>query len=351
MRLSYHSLTLWISTTAASAASASAFHSRPAFFTRIGSQQFRQSSSTVRSMSSTSADTLRVALCQFHVTPDKEKNHATAADYLDRAAAQGAQLVVLPEIWNSPYATSAFAEYAEVLPQVGDTQATTSPSSALLMERAKQHKMWIVGGSIPETDDGQVYNTCLVYDPTGTVVAKHRKVHLFDIDVPGGITFRESDTLSPGNSLTSFALRDDLDVGVGICYDIRFPLASMLMCQSKPNCKIIIFPGAFNLTTGPAHWELLQRGRALDNQCFVITASPARTQPPEEEGKYPHYTAWGHSTVVSPWGDVVTKAEEKEALVICDLDLARVDEVRTSIPIGKQKRTDLYKLEDVKSSS
>ena len=101
------------------------------------------------------------------------------------------------------------------------------------------------------------------------------------------------------------------------------------------------------MTTGPAHWELLQRGRAIDNQCYVVTASPARSEAPEEEGKYPHYTAWGHSTVVSPWGDVVKKADEKEALVICDLDLKRVDEVRTSIPIGKQQRTDLYKLEDV----
>lgn len=299
--------------------------------------------------STSSEDKLRVALCQFHVTPDKEANHATAADYVDRAAAQGAQLVVLPEIWNSPYATSAFPEYAETLPQVGDTSCDGSPSSALLMERAKRHQMWIVGGSIPEQEGDKVYNTCLVYSPTGQVVAKHRKVHLFDIDVPGGITFFESDTLSPGSSLTSFAL-PQCDVGVGICYDIRFPLQSMLMCQSNPNCKILIFPGAFNMTTGPAHWELLQRGRAIDNQCFVVAASPARSEPPEEEGKYPHYTAWGHSTVVSPWGDVLEKADEKESLVVCDLDLGRVDEIRTSIPIGKQKRTDLYKLEEVKKS-
>ena len=104
------------------------------------------------------------------------------------------------------------------------------------------------------------------------------------------------------------------------------------------------------MTTGPAHWELLQRARAIDNQCYVITASPARSDPPEEEGKYPHYTAWGHSTVVSPWGDVLKKADETESLVICDIDLGRVDEVRSSIPIGKQQRTDLYKLESVSKS-
>ena len=305
-------------------------------------------------MASSSSDSnnesnkLRVALCQFHVTPDKKTNHATAADYLDRAAAQGAQLAVLPEIWNSPYATSAFPEYAEHLPNIGDTQCPTTDaaSSQLLMEKAKEHQMFIVGGSIPESDGGKVYNTCLVYDPTGTVVAKHRKVHLFDINVPGGISFFESDTLSPGNTLTTFAT-PQCDIGVGICYDIRFALQAMLMCQDKPNCKLLIYPGAFNMTTGPAHWELLQRARAIDNQCYVLTASPARTEAPAEEGKYPHYTAWGHSTIVSPWGDVVVKADETESLVVCDLDLGRVEEVRTSIPIRTQQRNDLYKLEDV----
>jgi omega-amidase len=105
------------------------------------------------------------------------------------------------------------------------------------------------------------------------------------------------------------------------------------------------------MTTGPAHWELLQRARALDNQCFVITASPARTTASPEESssssKYPHYTAWGHSTVVSPWGDIVATTDEKEGLVIADLDLSKVEEIRRSIPIGNQKRPDLYKLEEV----
>lgn len=289
-----------------------------------------------------------MALCQFHVTSNKEENHKTALEYVDRAVQEGAQLVVLPEIWNSPYATGAFPEYSEVLPEVGAEQcpSTSSPSSALLMERAKQHKVWIVGGSIPEVgENNNVYNTCLVYNPTGKVVAKHRKVHLFDIDVPGGITFFESDTLSAGNTMSSFSL-PECDVGVGICYDIRFPEYAMLLCQKNSNCKILVYPGAFNLTTGPAHWELLQRARALDNQCYVLTASHARSVEPEKDSKYPHYTAWGHSSIVSPWGDVVTKADENEALIVHDLDLNRVEEVRKSIPIRSQKRNDLYKLGD-----
>lgn len=162
--------------------------------------------------------TTKVALCQFPVTEDKSKNHATASDYLQRAAKEGAKLAVLPEIWNGPYATAAFREYAEVLPNVGDKD-NSSPSAQLLQQHAKDCNMYIVGGSIPElvADGDKIYNTCLVYAPDGTLVAKHRKVHLFDIDVPGGITFKESDTLSPGESMTAFDGGEEFGmIGVGI---------------------------------------------------------------------------------------------------------------------------------------
>mgnify|MGYP002783607475 CR=1 FL=1 len=297
--------------------------------------------------------TLRVGLCQFHVSANKQDNHETAKSYLAEAAQKGVQLAVLPEIWNSPYATAAFPEYAESLPNVGDCSASMSPSSQILIDAAKEHGLWIVGGSIPERleeKDGdsnvveKIYNTCLVISPAGEVVAKHRKVHLFDIDVPGGITFFESETLSPGQTVTHFASPFG-EIGVGICYDIRFGELAMIMRQ-KYNCVILIYPGAFNLTTGPAHWELLQRARAVDNQCFVITASPARatTSNDDKASKYPQYTAWGHSTVVSPWGDIVATTDEKAGVVIADLDLGRVEEVRKAIPIGLQRRPDLYQL-------
>ena len=135
-------------------------------------------------------------------------------------------------------------------------------------------------------------------------------------------------------------------------YDIRFPEYSLLLCQ-KHQCNVLIFPGAFNLTTGPAHWELMQRGRAVDNQCYVVCAAPARTEDPAtreggKPGRYPHYTSWGHSTVVSPWGEVVAKCDEREALVIADIDIEKVKEMRQGIPTLKQKRGDLYKLTDPK---
>lgn len=292
----------------------------------------------------------RVALLQFSVTDSKEKNHETAATFIGRAAESGAQLSVLPEIWNSPYATAAFRNYAEKVPKVGEQPSSDdSPSVSLLVHLAKKYSMYIVGGSIPEIcHDDKIYNTCVCVDPSGTIVAKHRKVHLFDIDVPGGIRFKESDTLSPGNHLTYFNAGEPLgNVGVGICYDIRFPEYALLLCK-KHNCNVLIYPGAFNLTTGPAHWELLQRGRAIDNQCFILTASPARTEPPsdDKESKYPHYTAWGHSTAVSPWGEVIATCDENENIVTADLDMKLVSQMRQGIPTLQQKREDLYNINE-----
>jgi omega-amidase len=325
--------------------------------------------SSTKSMSTTSDDDnmttpeqenhLRVALCQFLVTEDKSLNLQTCSSYIDQAVSSSTSskvdLVVLPEIWNSPYATAAFSEYAEPVPNVAvDDEANVifspddSPSVTLLQQKAIQHQIYLVGGSIPEVDhDNQLYNTCIVVNPQGQIIAKHRKVHLFDINVPNGITFRESDTLSSGTQITSFAT-PWCNIGIGICYDIRFSEYAMLLGQT---CQILIYPGAFNLVTGPAHWELLQRARAVDTQCYVLTASPARrvatvdTDVVENNSKYPPYSAWGHSTVVAPWGDIIATTDEKESIVVADIDLTKVTTMRQSIPVQNQKRTDIYTLE------
>jgi omega-amidase len=228
-----------------------------------------------------------------------------------------------------------------------------APSVHFLVDAARKHEMWIIGGSIPEIvpasssdKDSTIFNTCLCISPSGEIVAKHRKVHLFDIDVPGKITFRESDTLSGGSTISTFDAPFG-KIGVGICYDIRFP--EQAQCMIERGCKILVYPGAFNLTTGPAHWELLQRARAVDGQCFVLTASPARSDPPAEDSKtsYPHYSAWGHSTAVSPWGEVIATCDEKENMVLADLDMSLADEMRKSIPTTLQKRSDLYVMSDL----
>ncbi|GBG26193.1 Omega-amidase NIT2 [Hondaea fermentalgiana] len=277
---------------------------------------------------------LKLAMCQVMVGTDKVANLASARKAVQEAASKGAQLISLPECFNSPYATDQFPVYAEEIPaSASELDAEKHPSTAMLVEAAKESKVFLVGGSFPEKDaEGKVYNTCLVISPEGEVLAKHRKVHLFDIDVPGGVTFKESDTLSAGDQVTVFDT-PYCKVGVGICYDIRFAEYAMLLRQQ--GCKLIVWPGAFNTTTGPAHWELLQRARAVDNQLFCATASPARN--PDSK-----YQAWGHSSIISPWGEVLATTEHDADIVYAEIDLGRADEVRTNIPISKQVRTDVY---------
>jgi omega-amidase len=207
----------------------------------------------------------------------------------------------------------------------------------MLCEAARSKGIWIVGGSVPERDGDKLYNTCVVVDTEGCIVGKHRKVHLFDIDVPGKITFKESDSLTGGSDATLVKTPWGL-LGVGICYDIRFPEYAMMLRQM--GARMLVYPGAFNMITGPAHWELLARARAVDNQLFVATCSPARDMS-ENAG----YKAWGHSSIISPWGEVLATTEEGEDIVFAELQLEKIDEMRDGIPCWKQKRGDLYRLE------
>ncbi|XP_069165678.1 omega-amidase NIT2 isoform X2 [Procambarus clarkii] len=243
---------------------------------------------------------LRLALVQMAVVETKAKNIARAVQLIREAVGGGAQLVALPECFNSPYGTNYFQKYAETIP---------GESTDALSAAAKKFGVYIVGGSIPERDGDKVYNTCTVWGPQGEMIAKHRKIHLFDINVPGAIAFRESDILSSGSELTTFEL-PQCKVGMGICYDIRFP--ELAQVYSKMGCKLLLYPGAFNMTTGPVHWDLLQRARALDNQVYVGTISPAR----DTSAKY---IAWGHSSVVSPWGEVIATCEDEEAIIYGDI--------------------------------
>ena len=294
---------------------------------------------------------VKVALCQLAVGADKPANIAGAREAILDAARDGAALVVLPEMWNCPYANESFPAYAEVVESVEDWTApesesesepdseSASPSIAMLSNAAKETGVVLVGGSIPErcATTGALYNTCCVFSGDGSLVAKHRKTHLFDLDIPGEISFKESDTLTQGESLTVVDTAVGR-LGVGICFDVRFP--EMASAMANRGAHVLVYPGAFNTVTGPLHWELLQRARAVDTQCFVLTCSPARM-----EGA--SYQAWGHSTAVGPFAEILATADERPTTVTATMEMEDIARRRRNMPLEHQRRGDLYALHDL----
>ncbi len=305
----------------------------------------------------TPTSTLPVALVQIRASQDLAANLRHAESWLERALAVPAgqtppRLLMLPEIWNAPYDTARLADHAEPIPEPGSLlEGGPSPSLAMVATLARRHRVSVIAGSIPERGvDGRTYNSATVIDSQGRLLAIYRKLHLFDVNVPGGIRFRESDSLSPGESITVIDGRDDPlatgladppSLGLLICYDIRFPELALLLRQ-RHGCGLLACPAAFNTTTGPRHWHLLMRARALDTQCFLLACSSARP----EAGGYPSY---GHSLVVDPWGEVIAEAGVGEEVVHAELDLTQLARARQAIPTGRQRRADLYRLEELGS--
>ncbi len=269
---------------------------------------------------------VKIGMAQLNVSADKKKNIAEAKAAIEKLA--DADIIVLPEIWNGPYDTKCFREY-------GETEKD-GESIKMLSEMAAKLGKIIVGGSISELDGDRVYNTSFVFDRQGKIIAKHRKMHLFDIDVKGGQSFKESLVLSAGEDVTVFDT-PFCKVGLCICYDYRFPELARLMALK--GAQIIIVPAAFNMTTGPAHWEIMFRSRSLDNQVYSVGVAPAR----DENGGYVSYA---NSIAVSPWGDVIKRFGEKEQLEITELDLDRVYEIREQLPLLKHRREDVYILKE-----
>ena len=270
--------------------------------------------------------TVRIASVQLAQKETKEQTYAHIRALLRSIPDGAADLIMLPEMWNGPYEAKRFPSFAE--PEGGS-------SWQFLSAFAKERRVYLCGGSIAERESDRVYNTSYVFDPEGRMIAKHRKMHLFDIDVAGGQRFFESETLSAGDQITVFST-PFCKMGLCICYDFRFPELARLMIDA--GAKVLLVPAAFNMTTGPAHWELLFRSRAVDNQAFTVGVAPARD--PDAS-----YRSWGHSIVCSPWGDVLMQADETETVRVTELDLDRLEQVRNELPLLKQRRTDVYRLE------
>ena len=273
---------------------------------------------------------MKVALLQLKTLPTPEENLEKIKQMLVQAKQEGADLAVLPEMFCCPYENKYFPEYAEA--EGGDTW---EKCSRLAAERG----IYLVAGSMPERDAaGHIYNTSYVFDRNGHQIGKHRKMHLFDIDVKGGQYFKESDTLTPGDQVTVFDTEFG-KMGLCICYDFRFPELARLMVDE--GAQVIIVPAAFNMTTGPLHWELMFRQRAVDNQVYTIGAAPARDL---NAG----YHSWGHSIAADPWGKVLMEMEEKPDVKVVKLDLDEVKKVREQLPLLKHRRGDIYELSQIK---
>ncbi|MBL0728672.1 carbon-nitrogen hydrolase family protein [Piscinibacter sp. HJYY11] len=263
-----------------------------------------------------------IAALQTVATPSVDRNLDTARRLIAQAARDGAQLVVLPEYFcfmgHHDRDKLALAE----TPGEG-------PIQAMLAETAKQHAVWVVGGTLPlrseQTD--RVFNASCVYSPEGVLVARYDKLHLFRYD-NGRESYDEGRVLQAGSAPVACDV-GGRRLGLSVCYDLRFP--ELYRALMTPPCDLIAVPSAFTYTTGRAHWEVLLRARAIENQCYVIAAAQGGVH---ENGR----RTWGHSLVVDPWGEVVAVVEEGEGVAMAELDPKRLAEVRAQLPALSHRR-------------
>ena len=272
---------------------------------------------------------MKIAALQMISTPDVAENLATAQALIAQAAAAGAELVALPEYFclmgRRDQDKLAIAEHA-----TDDAQSSRdTPIQTALAQAARTHGVWVVGGTLPlqAPDPDHVYNSLLVFDPQGRRAARYDKIHLFCFD-DGQQSYDEARTLRPGHTPTVFTLTDRSGatwrVGVGICYDLRFPELFRALSREAP-CDLIVLPAAFTHTTGLAHWELLLRARAVENLCHVMAPAQGGTHP---NGR----RTFGHSMVIGPWGEVLAVQAEGPGVVMGELQRERQATVRQQLP-------------------
>lgn len=262
-----------------------------------------------------------VAVVQMDTQNDKQANWQQMATFVDEAAAKGAQLVAFPEVVNI---LSEDPVYAEPIP---------GPTTELLMRKAKEHHIWIHGGSISEVnpDGPRTYNTTVLINPDGDIVARYSKLHNFDMTLPDGSSVRESDRKEPGKEIVT--VQTELGhLGFAICYDMRFPELFRLMALQ--GAQIIFLPANFTMPTGKDHWEPILRARAIENGCYIIA--------PNQTGVKEKFTAYGNSMVVDPWGTVIARASDKPSVILAEIDLDYLENVRRRNPSIHNRRTDLY---------
>ncbi len=270
---------------------------------------------------------MRIAAVQMISGPDVGPNLQRAAELIDQAVDQGADLIVLPE-----YFPLIGANDAERL--AARETAGHGPIQGFLSETAAHHRVWLVGGSLPldALDPNKLRNTCLVFDDKGRQVARYDKIHLFSFS-KGEEQYDESATIEAGDHVVS--LSSPLgQIGLAICYDLRFPEHFRALSQGPHPASLIVLPAAFTDTTGRAHWEILLRARAIENQCYILAAA--------QGGRHPGgRTTHGNSMIVDPWGDILARMDKGEGVVVADFDPARLSEVRSALPALAHRKLEI----------
>jgi deaminated glutathione amidase len=272
------------------------------------------------------ADLLRVACVQLHASASKADNLERMETLVARAAAGGAEVVVLPEKWNGIGAPDFLREIAEPL-ESGETFAA-------MADWARRHGITLVGGSVAERREGRdkLSNTCAVFDPQGDLAAVYRKIHMFDVEV-GGHVYRESEAEEPGEGPV-VCEAEGWNVGLTICYDLRFP--ELYRILAVEGAELITVPAAFTLYTGKDHWELLLRARAVENQCYVAA--------PNQWGSHADgRAAYGRTSIVDPWGVVLAQAADEDTVVAAELDRTRRERVRSGLPSLANRQPAAYR--------
>jgi predicted amidohydrolase len=267
---------------------------------------------------------MRAAICQSNAgVDDVEANVANAERLLNEAADGGADLAVLPELFAYYGSQRRMREIAEPL---------GGPITSRLAQVARARSLWVLGGSICESADGRVFNTSFLFDPDGEALARYRKIHLYDAELPGQRPIRESALFAPGDEVVTRDV-EGLRVGLSICYDLRFPELYRALMTS--GAMVLAVPSAFQAVTGAAHWETLLRARAIEDQSYVLAAAQWGPWGPPEAG---HQT-FGNAMIVDPWGSILVRApDEGDGVWFADLDANQVRAVRTRLPALSHRR-------------
>lgn len=262
-------------------------------------------------------DTLKVAALQLCSKADKKENTKKALELIQEARTQGARLVVLPEAFNC---------YCNLEDMVRQAEPVPGPTINLLAQEAKQHKIYILCGSILEkAGKNRVFNASVMVGPEGDILGVYRKVHLFDVHIPGGLKFQESRSITPGRRLVVIEI-DGLKAGLAICYDLRFP--ELFRTLRQKGAELMLLPSAFTAYTGKDHWEVLLRARAIENQVFVVAANQFGTHP---NG----ITTYGRSMIIDPWGAILSQAPDKDGFILAELYMRILRDVRRRLPVWK----------------